>query len=72
LTTPTFFVHGTRDPFATTAEMNSALELAPALHAMLEVDGAGHDLLLKKTANELPSRVVSEFEIFLKTFVKED
>ena len=72
LTTPTFFVHGTRDPFGTTAEMNSALELTPAFHAMLEVDGAGHDPLLKKTANELPSRVVTEFKIFLKTFGKED
>jgi len=71
LTTSTFFVHGTRDPFATTAEMNSALELIPASHAMLEVDGAGHDLRPKRTANELPSRVVAEFKIFLKTFVKD-
>src|ERR1700737_298985 len=71
LTTSTFFVHGTRDPFATTAEMNSALELIPASHAMLEVDGAGHDLLPKKTADDLPSRVVAEFKIFLKTFVKD-
>jgi hypothetical protein len=36
------------------------------------VDDAGHDLLPKKTANELPSRVVSEFKTFLKTLVKED
>jgi uncharacterized protein len=69
LTTPTFFVHGTRDPFGTTAEMNSALELIPAAHVMFEVDGAGHGLKPKKTANELPTRVVTEFEIFLKTFV---
>jgi hypothetical protein len=69
LTTPTFFVHGTRDPFGTTAEMNSALELIPGSHAMLEVDGAGHDLLRKKTANELPSHVVNEFSKFLKEFV---
>jgi predicted alpha/beta-hydrolase family hydrolase len=69
LTTPTFFVHGTRDPFGTTTEMNSALELIPGSHAMLEVDGAGHDLLPKKTANELPSHVVNEFSKFLKEFV---
>jgi len=69
LTTPTFFVHGTRDPFGTTAEMSSALELIPGAHAMLEVDGAGHDLLPKKTANELPSHVVNEFSKFLKEFV---
>jgi predicted alpha/beta-hydrolase family hydrolase len=71
LTTPAFFVHGTRDPFGTTAEMTSALELIPGSHALLEVDGAGHDLLPKKTGNELPSRVVSEFKTFLKTLVKE-
>src|SRR5580704_15711668 len=72
LATPAFFVHGTRDPFGTTAEMKSALELIRGSHAMLEVDGAGHDLLPKKTANELLSRVVGEFMTFLKTFVKED
>jgi predicted alpha/beta-hydrolase family hydrolase len=63
LITPTFFVHGTRDPFATTAEMESALELIPGSHAMMEVEGAGHDLLGKKS--ELPSRVVAEFRMFL-------
>jgi len=72
LTTPTFFVHGTRDPFGTTAEMSSALKLIPAQHAMFEVDGVGHDLLPKKSANELPTRVATEFKIFLKTFVQED
>lgn len=66
LSTPAFFVHGTRDPFGTTAEMNSALELIPGLHVMLEVDGAGHDLLGKKTSNELPARVASEFGKFVK------
>ena len=70
LSTPAFFVHGTRDPFGTTAEMNSALELIPGPHAMMELVGAGHDLLGKKAANELPSRVVSEFGIFLKGLTK--
>jgi uncharacterized protein len=65
LTTPAFFVHGTRDLFGTTDEMNSALALIPGAHAMLEVGGAGHDLLGKKTANELPSHVASEFGKFL-------
>jgi predicted alpha/beta-hydrolase family hydrolase len=69
LTTPAFFVHGTRDPFATSAEMESALELIPGAHTMMEVEGAGHDLLgkSKSTANELPSRVVAEFTRFLKS-----
>jgi predicted alpha/beta-hydrolase family hydrolase len=60
-----FFVHGTRDPFGTIPEMKSALKLIPAPHALLEVDGAGHDLLAKKTLGELPARVVSEFCRFL-------
>jgi uncharacterized protein len=72
LTTPAFFVHGMRDPFGTTAEMNSALKLIPGSHTMLKVDGAGHDLLPKRTANELPSRVVNEFREFLRAFVEED
>jgi uncharacterized protein len=65
LTTSAFFVHGTRDPFGTIAEMNSALELIHGPHAMLEVESAGHDLLPKKATNELPSLVVSEFKKFL-------
>jgi uncharacterized protein len=70
LSTPAFFVHGTRDPFGTMPEMNSALKLIPGTHAMFEVDGAGHDLLGKKSANELLSRVVSEFSKFLKSLSK--
>ena len=66
LTTPAFFVHGTRDPFGSIAEMNSALELIPGSHAMLEVDGAGHDLLGKKAGSELPARVADEFGKFMK------
>src|SRR5260221_11536926 len=72
LTTPTFFVHGNCDPFGTTPEMNSALELIPGSHPMFEVEGAGHDLLPKGITNELPSRVVSQFKMFLKNFVQED
>jgi len=61
LETPALFVHGTRDPFATIPEMQSALRLIPASSALLEVDGAGHDLLIKKTLGELPARVVGGF-----------
>jgi len=66
LNKPAFFVHGTRDPFGTIQEMNSALKLIPAPHVLFEVDGAGHDLLIKKTPGELPARVVSEFQAFVK------
>lgn len=67
LTTPAFFVHGTRDPFGTITEMGSALELIPAAHALIEVEGAGHDLLAEKTGNELSTRIVAKFATFLKT-----
>lgn len=66
LTRPAFFVHGTRDPFGTIAEMKSALEMIPASHRLLEVDGAGHEILAKKTDTELPGRIVNEFQTFLK------
>jgi uncharacterized protein len=66
LNKPAFFVHGTRDPFGTIQEMNSALKLIPASHVLLEIDGAGHDLLVRKTLGELPGRVVSEFQAFVK------
>lgn len=59
-----FFVHGTRDPFGTIAEMNAALKLIPARHALLEIEGAGHDLLGKKAGGDLPGRIVSEFRRF--------
>jgi uncharacterized protein len=72
LTTPAFFVHGTRDPFGTIAEMNSALALIPAPHALLEVDGAGHDLLPKKPASEFPSRAVAAFTSFLQSLAQEN
>jgi uncharacterized protein len=73
LTTPAFFVHGTRDPFATIAELTLALQLVPAPHAILEVGGAAHDLLpKKKTANDLPSHVVTAFKSFLNSSVPED
>jgi len=62
---PCLFVHGTRDPFGTIAEMQSALELIPARHALLEVDGAGHDLLAKKAVSDLPARVAVAFRAFL-------
>jgi len=62
---PCLFVHGTRDPFGTIAEMQSALELIPAPHALLEVDGTGHDLLARKALSDLPARVAVAFRAFL-------
>jgi len=45
LRTPALFVHGTRDPFASSQEIASALKLVPAATTLLSIEGAGHDLL---------------------------
>ncbi|MBC7927748.1 MAG: alpha/beta fold hydrolase [Bryobacteraceae bacterium] len=44
LAVPSFFLHGTRDPFGTPAEMESALRLIAAPHKLQLIDRAGHDL----------------------------
>ncbi len=37
-------MHGTRDPFASIAELEEARRLIPAETKLLTVDGAGHEL----------------------------
>ncbi|MBL8219848.1 MAG: alpha/beta fold hydrolase [Bryobacterales bacterium] len=44
LRTPTLFVHGTKDPFATIAELREAIAAIPAQPQLIEVPNAGHDL----------------------------
>jgi hypothetical protein len=63
LKTPSMFVHGTRDPFGTIEEMESALKLIPAKHLLMPVEGAGHDLGFKGKAKreDLPLSVVAGF-----------
>ena len=46
--TPALFVHGSKDPFATTGELEAARLLIPARNALHEVPKAGHDLLRGK------------------------
>jgi predicted alpha/beta-hydrolase family hydrolase len=65
LTTPAFFVHGTRDSFGSIAEMSAALELIPAAYVLFEVKGAGHDLRSKGSGDEWAGRVVREFGVFV-------
>jgi uncharacterized protein len=62
LRTPTLFVHGTRDPFASIAELQQALKMIPAKTKLLTVEGAGHDLGFKGKARkeELPKQILSE------------
>ena len=58
------FVHGSRDPFGSHQEMNSALKLIPAETMLMEVEGAGHDLLGKSAKSDLPKRIVAVFQEF--------
>ena len=67
LQTPTLFVHGTRDPFASIEEMELALKLIPGKTSLLPVEGGGHDLGFKGKAKrqELPEMVGRAFQKFL-------
>jgi hypothetical protein len=59
LQTPALFVHGTRDSFACTDELRSAIALIPAYVRLLEIEGAGHDL--GRNHAELASQIVGAF-----------
>jgi uncharacterized protein len=63
LRTPTLFVQGTNDPFATIAELQQALKMIPAKTKILPVENAGHDLGFKAKARreELPKQIMQEF-----------
>ena len=52
LHTPTLFVHGTRDPFGSIAEIEQTLKMIPAKTNLLPVEGAGHDLGFKGKAKK--------------------
>lgn len=61
------FVHGVRDPFASSEEIEKALKLIPARTMLLEVEGAGHDLGGSRSERAvadplpLPERIVRAF-----------
>jgi len=61
---PALFVHGTRDPFGSIEEMESALKMIPSTTQLLTVDGAGHDLGFKgkSVRGGLAEAVVAAFE----------
>lgn len=67
LRTPTLFVHGTRDPFGTIAELERAMKMIPAKTKLFPIDGAGHDLGLKGKARSetLTADVLAQFQAFL-------
>jgi uncharacterized protein len=60
---PTLFVHGTRDPFATPAELKQARALVASPTALVTVD-AGHDLGwgdVRRRDPALPAEIVAAF-----------
>jgi uncharacterized protein len=63
LRTPALFVHGTRDPFGSIAELEQALKMIPAKTKLLSVEGAGHDLGFKGKAKreDLTATVLTAF-----------
>jgi len=63
LRTPTLFVHGSRDPFGTTEELQRAIKMIPAKTKLLELEGDGHDLGFRGKAKkeELPPLILSAF-----------
>lgn len=65
---PALFVHGTRDPFGSVEEIESALKLIPAKTELLVVDGVGHDLGFKGKAVRagLAEAVVAAFTGFFR------
>jgi uncharacterized protein len=67
LRTPALFVHGTRDPFGSTEEVEQALKLIPAKTNLLTVEGVGHDLGFKGKAKRdgLPADVLAAFQRFM-------
>ncbi len=71
LRTPALFVHGTRDPFGTITEMETALKMIPAKTELLRVDGAGHDLGFKGKAvrDEVVQRIVAGVSEFFGSLV---
>jgi predicted alpha/beta-hydrolase family hydrolase len=62
LRTPSVFVQGSRDGFASLDEIETALKLIPARTKLLLIQGAGHELMTKANRVDLPKLVVQAFE----------
>ncbi len=61
---PTVFVHGGRDPFASTEELRAAIRLISAPVEMVEIENAGHDLARGRF--DIAKLVVPALEALLK------
>jgi predicted alpha/beta-hydrolase family hydrolase len=70
LHTPALFVSGRRDGFGTIEEMAAAVKLIPARTQLLAIEGAGHELISKRNAAEVPAAIKTAFgEMFRSTRV---
>ncbi len=61
LQTPALFVSGTRDGFGTIEELTAALKLIPTRTQLVPIGSAGHELMSKRNAAELPAVVKNAF-----------
>ena len=68
LRTPTLFVQGTRDAFATIAEIEQALKSIPGRTKLLPIEAAGHDLGFKAKSKkrDLPHKILQSFIDFVE------
>lgn len=64
LRTSSLFVHGSRDGFGSHEELRAAMRLIPTRSELLEVASAGHELMTKRNAGELPGEIVKRFAEF--------
>jgi len=64
LNTAALFAHGTRDPFGSIEEMESALLLIPATTKLVAIESAGHELVTKANRDKVVAGVVAEFFSF--------
>src|SRR3954465_3185838 len=62
---PSLFVSGSKDPFGSPQEIQSALKLIPAASEFLLIGGAGHDLgfgrRVRSGMQDVPDRIVRAF-----------
>jgi predicted alpha/beta-hydrolase family hydrolase len=65
LRTPALFVHGSRDGFGSTEELQERLKLIPAPTELVTIPGAGHDLVSAKTVIAVTTTVVKAFWKFV-------
>jgi len=63
---PVLFIHGTRDPFGSIAEMREATAAIAGPHEIVVIDGAGHDLGGKGSQAQVAAVAVDAFLHFAK------